>query len=40
MVRMIPPYPRDGANVSEKKVFTALEGIQGRGIHRCAVLVE
>ena len=29
MVRMIPPYPREGANVSEKKIFTALEGIQG-----------
>lgn len=28
MVRMIPPYPREGANVSEKKIFTALEGIQ------------
>jgi len=26
---MIPPTPRDGANVSEKKVFTALEGMQG-----------
>lgn len=29
MVRMIPAYPREGANVSERKVFTALEGIQG-----------
>ncbi|PZU49705.1 MAG: hypothetical protein DI566_01095 [Microbacterium sp.] len=29
MVRMIPPYPRDGANVSEKRIFDALEGIQG-----------
>ncbi len=28
MVRMIPPYPREGGNVSEKKIFTALEGIQ------------
>ena len=29
MVRMIPPYPRDGANTSERKIFDALEGIQG-----------
>ena len=29
MVRMIPPYPREGANGSEGKVFSALEGIQG-----------
>ncbi|MBW9093329.1 NERD domain-containing protein [Microbacterium jejuense] len=27
---MIPAYPREGANASERKVFTALEGIQGR----------
>lgn len=29
MVRMIPAYPREGANASERKVFSALEGIQG-----------
>ncbi len=29
MVRMIPAYPRDGANTSERRVFDALEGIQG-----------
>lgn len=27
MVRMIPPYPREGANTSERSVFTALESI-------------
>lgn len=30
MVRMIPPYPRSGANHSEKAIFTALEGIVDR----------
>lgn len=30
MVRMIPPYARDGANVSERKIFDALDGLQGR----------
>ena len=30
MVRMIPPYPRAGANKSEKAIFTALEGILDR----------
>lgn len=30
MVRMIPPVPREGANSSEKKIFTALEGIPDR----------
>ena len=25
MVRMIPAYPREGANASERKVFSALE---------------
>ncbi len=30
MVVMIPPIPREGANGSEKKVFTALEGMQDR----------
>lgn len=30
MVRMIPPTPRDGANTSEKKIFTALEGMTDR----------
>lgn len=29
MVRMIPPYARDGANLSEQRIFDALEGIQG-----------
>ena len=29
MVRMIPSSPRSGANVSERKIFTALEGIVG-----------
>lgn len=29
MVRMIPPYARDGANVSEQKIFDALDGLQG-----------
>lgn len=29
MVRMIPPYPREGANISERKIFDALDGIQG-----------
>jgi len=29
MVRMIPPYPREGANSSERRIFDALEGIQG-----------
>ena len=29
MVRMIPAYPREGANTSERKVFNALESIQG-----------
>lgn len=29
MVRMIPPYARDGANVSERKIFDALDGLQG-----------
>lgn len=29
MVRMIPPYAREGANFSEKRIFDALEGIQG-----------
>lgn len=29
MPRMIPPYPREGANVSERRIFDALEGIQG-----------
>lgn len=30
MVRMIPPTPREGANSSEKKIFTALEGMVDR----------
>src|SRR3954454_1884365 len=30
MVRMIPAYPRDGANYSERAIFTALEGITDR----------
>lgn len=30
MVRMIPPYPREGANSSERRIFDALEGIQER----------
>lgn len=29
MPRMIPPYPREGANVSERKIFDAIESIQG-----------
>lgn len=29
MVRMIPPYARKGANLSEQKIFDALEGVQG-----------
>lgn len=29
MVRMIPSYPREGANVSERRIFDALDGIQG-----------
>lgn len=29
MPRMIPPVPRDGANVSERKIFSALESMQG-----------
>ncbi|MDN3495207.1 NERD domain-containing protein [Planococcus sp. APC 4015] len=29
MVRMIPPYAREGANVSERKIFDALNGLQG-----------
>lgn len=29
MVRMIPPYAREGANASERKIFDALDGIQG-----------
>lgn len=29
MVRMIPPYPREGANASERRVFDAIESIQG-----------
>ena len=29
MVRMIPPYAREGANVSELRIFDALDGIQG-----------
>lgn len=30
MVRMIPPYPRDGANASERAVFEAFDGIVDR----------
>ncbi|MCW4386330.1 NERD domain-containing protein [Salinibacterium sp. SYSU T00001] len=30
MVRMIPPYPRQGANGSERAIFSALEGILDR----------
>lgn len=30
MPRMIPPAPRDGANVSERKIFSALEGMRDR----------
>lgn len=30
MVRMIPPTPREGANSSEKRLFTALEGMVDR----------
>lgn len=29
MVRMTPSYAREGANVSERRIFDALEGIQG-----------
>lgn len=29
MVRMIPPFAREGANVSERRIFDALEGIAG-----------
>src|SRR5690554_3051627 len=30
MVRMVPSYPRDGANSSERTIFSALEGIVDR----------
>ena len=31
MVRMIPEYPREGANISERKVFNTLEATNQRG---------